>query len=72
MRRRARVAPPINKADDEESHQDEFLPSDQLARRRGRDKGRCGRTAGCCRQRELQKDEPVDQDFDEATFALEV
>ena len=40
MRRRARVAPPVDKAEDEESFQDEFLPPEPPARRRGRGRGR--------------------------------
>ena len=71
IRRRARVAPPVDKAD-EGSYQDEFLPLEPLARHRGRGRGR-GRPRGASRhrQRELQEDEPAEQDFEEAEYVLE-
>ena len=50
MRRRARVAPPVDKAKDEGFYQDEFLPFEPLARRTGRGRGR-GRPRGACRRR---------------------
>ena len=40
MRHRARVAPPADEAEDEVSFQDEFLPLEPLARRRGRGRSR--------------------------------
>ena len=48
-----------------------FYPLEQPARRRGRGRGRHGRGAGHRRQRELQKDEPTDQDFEGATYIPE-
>ena len=69
---RARVAPPTDEAEDGESYHDEFLPSEQLVRHRSIGRGRHGRGAGHRRQRELQDDEPVGQDFEEAIYALEV
>ena len=57
MRRRARVAPPVDEAKDEVSFQDEFLPPEPPARCRGRPRG-----AGRHRQRDLQEDEPVKKD----------
>ena len=73
MRRRARVAPPVDKAEDEGSYQDEFVPLEPPARRRdkGRGKGR-PRGVGHRRQREIQEDEPIDQDFEEAAFVPKV
>ena len=40
LRYRARVAPPVNEAEDEGSFQDEFLPSKPPVRRRGRGRAR--------------------------------
>ena len=40
MRRRARVAPPVDEAEDEGSFQDEFLPPEPPVRLRGRDRSR--------------------------------
>ena len=69
MRRRARVAPPVDEAEDEGSFQDEFLPPEPPARRRGRGRARGrARGAGRRRQRDLQDDEPVEPDFEEADF----
>ena len=59
MRRRARVAPLADEAVDEVSFQDEFLPPEPPARRRGRGKVR-PRVAGRRRQRDLQDDEPAE------------
>ena len=40
LRCRARVAPPVDEAEDEGSFQDEFLPSEPPVRRRGRGRAR--------------------------------
>ena len=72
MRRRARVAPPVDEVEDEGSFQDEFLPPEPLARRRGRGRARgraCG--AGHRRPRDLHDDEPVEPDFEEAEFVAQ-
>ena len=54
MRRRAQVAPPVDEAEDEGSFQDEFLPPESPARRRGRGRVRGrARAAGHHRQRDL-------------------
>ena len=70
--RRARVAPPVNEAEDEGSFQDKFLPPEPPARRRGRGRarGRARRT-GRRRQRDLQEDEPAESDFEEAEFVAQ-
>ena len=72
LRCRARVAPPVDETENELSFQDEFLPPESPARRRGRGRAR-GRAcrAGRRKQRELQDDEPAEQDFEEAAFVLE-
>ena len=70
MRRRARVAPPVDETEDEVSFQDEFLPPEPPARRRGRGKVR-PRVAGRRRQRDLQDDEPADQDNVSAEYVVE-
>ena len=61
MRCRARVAPPADEAENEVSFQDEFLPPEPPARRRGRGRatGR-PRGVGHRRQRDLQDDEPAE------------
>ena len=69
--RRARVAPSVDEAEDEGSYQDKFLPFEPRARRRGRGRGR-PRGAGHRRQRELQEDEPIDQDFEKVVYVPEV
>ena len=51
MRRRARVAPPVDEAEDEGSFQDEFLPPEPPVRRRGRGRAR-GRARGAGRRRQ--------------------
>ena len=73
MRRRARVGPPVDEAEDEGFYQDEFLPPKPPARYRGRGRGK-GRPRGASRhrQRELQEDEPTYQDFEEAAYIPEV
>ena len=72
MRRRARVAPPVDEAEDEGSFQDEFLPPEPPVRRRGRGRARGrARGAGRRRQRDLQDDEPVEPDFEEAEFVAQ-
>ena len=54
MRRRARVAPPVDETEDEVSFKDEFLPPEPRARRRGRGRTRGRpRIAGRRRQRDL-------------------
>ena len=54
LRCRARVAPPVDKAEDEGSFQDVFLPPEPLVRRRGRGRARCRpRVASRRRQRGL-------------------
>ena len=69
MRRRARVAPSVDEAEDEGSFQDDFLPLEPPARRRGRGRARGrARGAGRRRQRDLQDDEPIEPDFEEAEF----
>ena len=50
MRRRARVAPPVDEAEDDGSYQDEFLPPEPPARHWGRGSGR-GRPRGADRRR---------------------
>ena len=72
MRRRARVAPLADEAVDEVSIQDEFLPPEPPARRRGRGRAR-GRPRGTGRrrQRDLQDDEPAEQDNVSAEFVVE-
>ena len=61
LRCRARVAPLADEAEDEVSFQDEFLPPEPPARRRGRGRARGRpRVAGRRRQRDLQDDEPTD------------
>ena len=50
MRRRARVAPPIDEAEDERSYQDEFLPPEPPTRHRGRGRAR-GRPQGAGHRR---------------------
>ena len=40
MRRRARVAPPVDETEDELSFKDEFLPLEPPVRRRGRGRAR--------------------------------
>ena len=69
MRRRARVAPPVNAADDEVSYQDEFPPPEPPVRRRGRGRPRA---AGRPRQRDAQAGEPAEQADVDAEFAAEV
>ena len=60
LRCRARVAPPVDEAEDEGSFQDEFLPPEPPVRRRGRGRARGrARGAGRRRQRDLQDDEPL-------------
>ena len=67
MRRRARVAPPVNAADDEVSYQDEFPPPEPPVRRRGRDRPR---GVSHHRQRGLQDYEPVEQVDVDVCFVL--
>ena len=70
MRRRARVAPPADEAEDEVSFQDEFLPPEPPARRRGRGRVR-PRGTGHRTQRYLQDDEPAEQDDTSAEYVVE-
>ena len=61
MRRRARVAPPVDEPEDEGSFQDEFLSQEPLVRRRGR--GRASdrpHAVSHHRQIDLQDEEPAD------------
>ena len=51
MRRRARIAPPVDEAEDEGSFQDEFLPLEPQARSRGRGTAR-GRARGVGHRRQ--------------------
>ena len=72
LRRRARVAPPTDEAENEVSFQDEFLPPEPPARRRGRGRARGRpRVAGRRRQRDLQDDEPAEQDDVSAEYMVE-
>ena len=72
MRRTARVAPPTDEAENEVSFQDEFLPPEPPARRRGRGRARGRpRGAGRRRQRDLQDDEPAEQDDVSAEYMVE-
>ena len=49
MRRRVRVAPPVDEAEDDRSYQDEFLSLEQPTRHRCIGRARRGRAAGRCR-----------------------
>ena len=51
LRYRARVAPPVDEAEDEGSFQDEFLPLEPPVRRRGRGRAR-GRPRVASRRRQ--------------------
>ena len=51
LRCRARVAPPVDEAEDEESFQDDFLPPEPPVRRRGRGRAR-GRPRVASRRRQ--------------------
>ena len=66
MRRRARVAPPVDETEDE------FLPPEPPVRRRGRGRAR-GRphVASHCRQRDLRDNKPAEQDDLNAKFLAE-
>ena len=66
LRCRARVALPVDETEDE------FLPPEPPVRRRGRGRARGrARGAGRRRQRDLQDDEPVEPDFEEAEFVAQ-
>ena len=51
LRCRARVAPPVDEAEDEGSFQDEFLPQEPPVRRKDRDRAR-GRPRVASRRRQ--------------------
>ena len=72
MRCRARVSPLVDETEDELSFQDEFLPPEPPARRRGRGRARGRpREVGRRRQRDLQEDEPAEHDDVESEFIAE-
>ena len=72
LRCTTRVTPPVDETEDELSFQDEFLPPEPPARRRGRGRAR-GRPRGVGRrrQRDLQEDEPAEHDDVDAELVAE-
>ena len=53
LRCKARVALPVDEAEDDESFQDEFLPPEPPARRRGRGRARSRPRVASCREYEI-------------------